>query len=235
MRFALFADSALFSALFPCPRGHTEDSFSRFVLKQSCVPIVFGTRNAQRRALPNHHHERAAVYSSSVKLARDGYASRKEPGRMALPRADHDRDNGGPENHQRPKHDKRGQPGAAMQADQDVLGRSPEGIRSTFEKTDLGQVRGPPGSRCGIRASLNEDTGRSGRRLRPLRPCRLPAANQDLAVNGRNQSVRGIVPTKRKPFDVNARPCSLTRNLPPRGSCRRSAARNLANAPLVGG
>jgi len=56
---------------------------------------------------------------------------------MAFPRADHDRDNGRPENQQRPKHDKRGQPGAAMQSGQDVLGRFPEGIRSTFEKTDL--------------------------------------------------------------------------------------------------
>jgi len=37
---------------------------------------------------------------------------------MAFPRAGHDRDNGRPENHQRPKHDKRGQPSAAMQSGQ---------------------------------------------------------------------------------------------------------------------
>jgi hypothetical protein len=31
-----------------------------------------------------------------------------------------------------------------MQSGQDVFGRSPEGIGSTFEKTDLEQVRGRP-------------------------------------------------------------------------------------------
>jgi len=56
---------------------------------------------------------------------------------MAFPRAERDRDNARPENQQRPEHDKRDQPGAAMQSGQDVLGRSSEGIRSTVEKTDL--------------------------------------------------------------------------------------------------
>jgi hypothetical protein len=51
---------------------------------------------------------------------------------MALPGADHDRDNRRPENQQWSKHDKRGQPGAAMQSGQDVHGRFPEGHPQHF-------------------------------------------------------------------------------------------------------
>ncbi len=66
-------------------------------------------------------------------------------------------------------------------------------------------------------------------------PCRLAIQDHDLPVRGRNHCPSGTVPMKRGESDVNALPCSFTRNLPPPGSCLRSAFRKIANGPVAGG